>query len=260
VLLGCQPPGAARSALAHLLDGAATISPTHGLFLATTWRLHPDLCRYTSETFYDSRLEPEPHLAQQVITAAGPAGGTGPRWIPVAHRSNDNESAEEALVIAELATSLIEAGATWIGPKGTEHRVGWDEIVIVAPYNAQVGAIQRLLPSARVGTVDKFQGQEAPISIYSMAASSGEEAPRGMDFLYSRNRLNVATSRARCVAIVVASPDLPRVGAHTVEQMRLANALCRFVEVAADQAAGLTAHASSGDAEPEWAEVLWPGL
>jgi uncharacterized protein len=260
VLQGSHPPGAERSALAHLLDGAATISPTHGLFLATTWRLHPDLCRYTSETFYDSRLEPEPHLAQQVITAAGPAGGTGPRWIPVAHRGNDNESAEEALVIAELATSLIEAGATWIGPKGTEHRVGWDEIVIVAPYNAQVGAIQRLLPSARVGTVDKFQGQEAPISIYSMAASSGEEAPRGMDFLYSRNRLNVATSRARCVAILVTSPDLPRVGARTVEQMRLANALCRFVEIATDQAAGLTAQASSGDAEPEWAEVLWPGL
>jgi uncharacterized protein len=90
---------------------------------------------------------------------------------------------------------------------------------------------------ARVGTVDKFQGQEAPISIYSMAASSGEEAPRGMDFLYSGNRLNVATSRARCVAIVVASPDLPRVSARTVIQMRLVNALCRFVEVAAEQAA-----------------------
>jgi hypothetical protein len=94
-----------------------------------------------------------------------------------------------------------------------------------------VGAILRLLPGARVGTVDKFQGQEAPISIYSMAASSGEEAPRGMDFLYSGHRLNVATSRARCVAILVASPDLPRVGARTVLQMRLANALCRFVEV-----------------------------
>jgi superfamily I DNA and/or RNA helicase len=111
--------------------------------------------------------------------------------------------------------------------------VGWSEILIVAPYNAQVGAIRRLLPpEARVGTVDKFQGQEAPISIYSLTSSSPELAPRGMDFLYSRNRLNVATSRARCVAVVVASPDLARVRARTPEHMRLANAFCRFIELA----------------------------
>jgi len=257
VIQGSHPPGAERSALAHLLDGAATIPPTDGLFLATTWRLHPDLCRYTSETFYDGRLEPEPHLAAQVIRAPGRlAGGTGPRWLGVSHRGNDNESAEEASVIASLARTLIEEGATWIDAEGVERPIGWDEIVIVAPYNAQVGAILRLLPGARVGTVDKFQGQEAPISIYSMAASSGEEAPRGMDFLYSGNRLNVATSRARCVAIVVASPDLPRVGARTVQQMRLANALCRFVEVAAGDLAGLTPAPSSGHAEPERATVL----
>ena len=231
VIQGSHPPGAERSALAHLLDGAATIPPTDGLFLATTWRLHPDLCRYTSETFYDGRLEPEPDLERQGVQAVGIAAGTGPRWLPVSHRGNDNESEEEAAVIANLARSLVEHGATWVDRHGVERLIGWDEIVIVAPYNAQVGAIQRLLPKARVGTVDKFQGQEAPVSIYSMAASSGEEAPRGMDFLYSGHRLNVATSRARCVALVVASPDLPRVGARTVQQMRLANALCRFVEV-----------------------------
>jgi predicted RecB family nuclease len=257
VIQGSHPPGAERSALAHLLDGAATIPPTDGLFLATTWRLHPDLCRYTSETFYDSRLEPEPHLERQAIHAPRIAGGTGPRWLPVAHRGNDNESAEEAAVIAALARSLVEEGATWIDRHGVERPIGWDEVVIVAPYNAQVGAIQRLLPpQARVGTVDKFQGQEAPLSIYSMAASSGEEAPRGMDFLYSGHRLNVATSRARCVALVVASPDLPRVGARTVQQMRLANALCRFVEVAAGDLARLTPPPSSGHAEPERATVL----
>jgi superfamily I DNA and/or RNA helicase len=111
--------------------------------------------------------------------------------------------------------------------------VTWDQILIVAPYNSQVGAIQRLLPAgARVGTVDKFQGQEAPISIYSLTTSAPELAPRGMDFLYSRNRLNVATSRARCVAVVVGSPDLWRVRARTPAQMRLANAFCRFIELA----------------------------
>nr|MDQ3525066.1 Upf1 family helicase [Chloroflexota bacterium] len=103
------------------------------------------------------------------------------------------------------------------------------------PYNAHVAAIRKRLPQGRVGTVDKFQGQEAPVSIYSMATSTPEDAPRGMDFLYSRNRLNVATSRARCVAIVVASPALLRVRARTPGQMRLANALCRFAEMAHEQ-------------------------
>jgi uncharacterized protein len=123
---------------------------------------------------------------------------------------------------------------------GVTRPVGWDDVLIVAPYNAQVGAIKRLLPpEARVGTVDKFQGQEAPISIYSLTTSSPELAPRGMDFLYSRNRLNVATSRARCVALVVGSPDLWRVRARNPVQMRLANAFCRFLELARSPPAAL---------------------
>ena len=133
--------------------------------------------------------------------------------------------------MADLARSIVEDGSTWIDAEGVARPVTWREVLIVAPYNAQVGEIQRHLPpEARVGTVDKFQGQEAPISIYSLTTSSPELAPRGMDFLYSRHRLNVATSRARCVAVVVASPDLLRVRARTPEQMRLANAFCRFAE------------------------------
>ena len=145
----------------------------------------------------------------------------------------DNESPEEADAVAELATAIVDGGAMWIDEKGSKRRMGWNDILIVAPYNAQVGEIKRRLPAeARVGTVDKFQGQEAPISIYSMTTSSPELAPRGMDFLYSRHRLNVATSRARCVSVVVASPSLFRVRARTPEQMRLANAFCRFAELA----------------------------
>ena len=105
----------------------------------------------------------------------------------------------------------------------------------MAPYNAQVAAIKRELPESRVGTVDKFQGQEAPVSVYSMATSTPEDAPRGMEFLYSLNRLNVATSRARCLAAVVAAPALVRVRARTPRQMQLANALCRFLEIAGEQ-------------------------
>jgi uncharacterized protein len=240
-LKGSHPPGADQSALAHVLAGQATMSADQGLFLQTTWRLHPELCAFTSEVFYDDRLEPEPHLAIQRLIADGVVfgAGVGPRLLEVPTVGADNESPEEADAVAHVARSIVEAGASWVDAAGTRHPIGWEEVLIVAPYNAQVGAIKRRLPpEARVGTVDKFQGQEAPLSIYSLTTSSPELAPRGMDFLYSRHRLNVATSRARCVAVVVASPSLLRVRARTPEQMRLANALCRFVELAArpDQA------------------------
>jgi superfamily I DNA and/or RNA helicase len=233
---GTHPAGADRSALAHVLAGEATMAPDRGLFLETTWRLHPELCNFTSEVFYDDRLEPEPHLVVQRVEAPGsPIGdGVGPRLLEVPTVGADSESPEEADEVARVARSIVEAGASWVNEKGELRPVTWNEVLIVAPYNAQVGAIKRRLPSgARVGTVDKFQGQEAPISIYSLTTSNPELAPRGMDFLYSRNRLNVATSRARCIAIVAASPDLLRVRARTPAQMRLANALCRYVEMAA---------------------------
>jgi uncharacterized protein len=236
-LRGSHPPGADRSALAHVLGDAATMPPAQGLFLETTWRLHPVLCEFTSEVFYDDRLEAEAHLNVQHLRADSSwFDGVGPRLLEVPTQGADNESTIEAEAVAAAARSLVDGGAMWVDDRGTTRPVTWDDVLIVAPYNAQVGAIRRLLPAAaRVGTVDKFQGQEPPISIYSMTTSSPELAPRGMDFLYSRNRLNVATSRARCVAVVAASPDLLRVRARTPEQMRLANAFCRFVELAASR-------------------------
>jgi uncharacterized protein len=206
-----------------------------GLFLETTWRLQPDLCAFTSEVFYDDRLEPEPDLVRQRVSApVDVADGTGPRILAITTAGADNESPEEAVAVAGLASSLVDSGTTWTDHKGAVRPITWDDVLIVAPYNAQVGTIQRLLPAvARVGTVDKFQGQEAPISIYSMTTSSPDLAPRGMEFLYSRNRLNVATSRARCVAVVALSPELLRVRARNPRQMRLANALCRLAELGA---------------------------
>ena len=233
-LQGSHPPGADRSALAHILGDDATMPADRGLFLATTWRLHPDLCAFTSEAFYEGRLEPEAHLSRQtVLGGSGPIEGTGPRFASSPSVDADSESPEEADAVAMLARSIVETETRWTNEDGVTRPVDWDDILIVAPYNAQVGAIaRRLPPKARVGTVDKFQGQEAPISIYSLTTSSPELAPRGMDFLYSRNRLNVATSRARGVAIIVAAPDLFRVRARTPDQMRLANAFCRFAEMA----------------------------
>jgi uncharacterized protein len=232
-LQGSHPPGADRSALAHLLGDDATMPLDRGLFLEHTWRMHPQLTTFTSTAFYDGRLESRDHLSVQALLGPEPLRGVGPRLLPAEHAGNDNVATEEARQVAALASTLVEGGATWIDQDGAEQPIGWQQILVVAPYNAQVGEIRRHLPArARVATVDKFQGQEAPISIYSMTTSSPELAPRGMRFLYSRNRLNVATSRARCVAVIVCSPDLLRVRARTPEQMRLANALCRFVELA----------------------------
>jgi predicted RecB family nuclease len=236
-LQGRHPPGAERSALGHVLDEQPVIDPAAGLFLELTWRLHPDIASYTSETFYAGQLRSEPSMARQSLAGPEPIAGTGVRWLPVVHAGDATESIEEAEVIAALVADLIESDARWTDRHGDEHAIGLDDVVIVAPYNAHVERIARSLADrgyagARVGTVDKFQGQEAPVSIYAMASSTPEEAPRGMEFLYSLNRLNVATSRARCVALVVASPALVRVACRTPRQMQLANALCRLVEIA----------------------------
>jgi len=150
----------------------------------------------------------------------------------VPHAGNSSTSTDEALVVRDLVAALEER-VSWRAADGEVRPLGIEDILIVTPYNAQVAEISALLgPGARVGTVDRFQGQEAPVAIYSMATSSPEEAPRGMEFLYSPNRLNVATSRARCVAVIVGSPAIFSPDCVSPRQMRLANAFCRFRELA----------------------------
>jgi len=230
---GLHPPGAEVSALGHLLNGRATIGADQGIFLSETRRLHPDVCSFISEVFYDSRLVPRPENSRQRLNAPGPLDGTGLRFAAVEHLGNQNESPEEVERVAGLVESLLGGGVTWTNVKGEYQRLTLDDILIVAPYNAQVSALAQRLPvGARIGTVDKFQGQEAPVVFYSMATSTPEDAPRGMEFLYSLNRLIVAISRARCVAVIVASPALFQVQCKTPRQMELANAFCRFLEMA----------------------------
>jgi predicted RecB family nuclease len=231
-LQGSHPPGADKSALAHLLGNDPTMPRERGLFLEHTWRMHPAITAFTSAAFYEDRLQSRDHLRVQALNGPVPVGGVGVRLLAAEHTGSDNDSPEEARQVATLVRALVEGGSTWVNAKGRIEPLTWEQVLVVAPYNAQVGEIQRLLPLARVGTVDKFQGQQAAVSIYSMTTSTPEDAPRGMDFLYSRNRLNVATSRARCVAVVVANPALLRVRARTPRQMRLANALCQFAEMA----------------------------
>jgi uncharacterized protein len=253
-LQGSHPPGAERSALAHLLDGSSTMPAERGLFLERTWRLHPDVCRYTSEVFYAGRLEPQDGMERQAITGSLRLARPGVHWLAVAHAGDATESSAEADRVADLVADLLGGGVVWRDREGLESFLGPEHILVVAPYNAHVELIaERLgrlgLGAVRVGTVDKFQGQEAPISIYAMASSSAEDAPRGMEFLYSLNRLNVATSRARWAAVVVASPALVRVACHAPHQMRLANALCRLVEVAAAQDAPAAGGTGEGGAQ-----------
>ncbi len=216
VVQGSHPGESGVSVLQHLLAGHATIPPDRGLFLERTYRLHPDICSYISEEFYERRLEPDPRCAERTTPL-----GTGLRWLAVEHEGCRTESQAEVARVCEEVERLLAAG---VAPQ---------EIMVVAPYNVQVQALRRALPEGvPVGTVDKFQGQEAKVVLYSMVSSSGEDVPRGLEFLLSRNRLNVAISRAQCLAYLVCSPRLLEVNARTIDQMRLANALCRFVELA----------------------------
>ena len=230
---GIHPPGAEVSALGHLLNGHATISASQGLFLSETRRLHPDVCSFTSEVFYDGRLQPRPENARQRINCDTLLDGTGLRFSPVEHAGNQNESPEEVERLGAMVEHLLQTRATWSDKEGRKHALRAEDVLVVAPYNAQVAAlIERLPPGTRVGTVDKFQGQEAPVVFYSMATSTPEDAPRGMEFLYSLNRLNVAVSRARCVAVLIGSPRLFQVECRTPRQIELANAFCRYLEMA----------------------------
>jgi hypothetical protein len=229
---GTHPEGTGVSALDHILGIHATIPAERGLFLEETWRLHPDICAFTSELFYESRLRARPGLELQTIKSGGRINGSGLRFMPVVHEGNQSSCPEEADKISTLVAEILGAGARWTNREGIDAPIGLDDILIIAPYNAQVFELQERIPGARIGTVDKFQGQEAPVVIYSMTTSSHADAPRGMEFLYSPNRLNVATSRAKCVCVLVSSPLVFEADCRTPRHMQLANAFCRYLEMA----------------------------
>ena len=225
VTQGVHPPGSGCSVLAHLLGDRETIPEDRGIFLEQSRRMHPEVCRFISEAFYEGRLDSIAECAERTTSL-----GVGIRWLGVDHEGNRVESEEEATAIARQVEEVLRSTVV----DGDERPLSPDDVMVVAPYNAQVRLLRERLPAGvEVGTVDKFQGREAAVVFYSMASSSGEDVPRGLEFLLSRNRLNVAISRAQCLAYLVCSPRLLEVNCRTIEQMRLANALCRFVELAA---------------------------
>ncbi len=234
---GTHPDGVGISVLQHVLGGALTMPHGRGIFLPETWRLAPAICAFTSELFYERRLHPKAGLDQQRLTG-GSVEGAGLWLVEVSHEGNRNASDEEAAAVKALVVDLLSPGSSWVNERGTAAPLTAADILVVAPYNAHVGRVSDALTGTgvRVGTVDKFQGQQAPVVIYTMATSRPEDAPRGLEFLYSLNRLNVATSRAQCAVFLVASPHLFAPECRTPRQMALANALCRYREMSSRQA------------------------
>ena len=236
-----HPPGAATSALEHLMGEAATMPAGRGLFLGTTWRMHADVASFVSDVSYEGRLLPAPVTADRaVLPAAQPAGpdvddplsGTGLRWVPVEHVGAAQRSDAECAAVVDVVAALL--ARRWASERG-QAPVAPADVLVVSPYNAQVRALRAALDDAGlegvpVGTVDRFQGQQGVAVVYSTASSDAASAPRGMGFLYDVHRLNVAVSRARCLAFWVGSPALLAPPVATLADVALADAHCSFVE------------------------------
>jgi predicted RecB family nuclease len=227
-----HPDGAGASVLEHLLDGATTIAPDRGVFLAETRRMHPAVCQFVSTQFYEGRLSSHDGCAAQDIDGVEP----GLVWIEAHHQGRSTWSPEEAELVADAILSLL--GRNWTNAKGEQSLLTPADFMVVAPYNDQVHLVRDVLEAdprtagVEVGTVDKFQGREAPVVFFTMATSTGEDMPRGPDFLFSRNRLNVAISRAQYLACLICNDHLLDSRARTVEDMRLIGTLSAFVESA----------------------------
>ena len=225
-----HPGGSGHSASEHVLGDHQTMPADQGVFLDTTWRMHPDVNGFISDVMYDGQLKAHPKCSSQSTAAAG----TGLRWIRAEHTGCSRSSQVEADLIADRIAELM--GTEWTDADGITAPLTPDDFIVVAPYNDQRRLIDAALDhdvrtrGVPVGTVDKFQGQEAAVVFFSMTTSSSADMPRTGDFLFSKNRLNVAISRARCLAYLVCTDELLDTTAKSVKEMQQIGALCSFVE------------------------------
>ncbi|MCA1305383.1 TM0106 family RecB-like putative nuclease [Microbacterium esteraromaticum] len=206
---GSHPEPVDTSALGWVMNGESVIDPAHGYFLAQSWRMHPQVASPVSRLSYAGKLASAPGAETRVISGVEP----GLHVLPVRHRGNATQSPEEAAEVVRIVRDLIGREYTDGMTDELARPLVQDDIIVVAPYNAQKQLIHEELVAAgfgevAVGTVDNFQGKEAVVSITSLAASSGRDAPRGPEFLLLQNRLNVAISRAKSAAYLVHSPAL----------------------------------------------------
>ena len=232
---GTHPGEAGLSVLEFLLDGHSTILAERGIFLGQTHRLRPSICKFISDAFYDGRLTAHATTSDLSLNLQDiDLPNEGIVMIQAEHEGCSQKSDEEGTIIKEKYEALL--GQSFTDRDGTTRTITEDDILVVTPYNVQMNYLRSLLPeNAKVGTVDKFQGQEAPIVLISMVTSSAEDLPRNIEFLYSKNRLNVAISRAQCLAVVVANTRLVEIPCKTVEQMKLVNTFCWLAEYAANK-------------------------
>lgn len=211
----------------------AVVPADYGLFLGESRRMHPDVCNFISESIYEARLGSFVDTAKQKIEV--PTGGsnmipvgTGIVFVDVEHEGNIQQSDEEVEQVKAVYEEML--GRTYIASDGSTRELTLDDFLFIAPYNAQVRALQRALPErARVGSVDKFQGQEAPVCILSLCSSCGEYGSRGLRFILDRNRINVAISRAQCLAVVVGDSRIAATAASSIDEMRLINLFCKLI-------------------------------
>ncbi|NNN08998.1 MAG: TM0106 family RecB-like putative nuclease, partial [Acidimicrobiaceae bacterium] len=224
-----HPSKSGASVLEHILGEHVTVPDSQGVFLAKTWRMHPDVCAFISRQIYEGRLMANENCAQQSTNF-----GTGLRWLTAHHERRSTQSPEELdIVLAQISKML---GTPWTNQRGEITLLTPRDFMVVAPYNDQVDLIKEAcqareeLRGVQVGTVDKFQGREAPVVFFTMTTSSAQDMPRGPEFLFSRNRLNVAVSRARCLAYLVCTEELLNSRARDIDDMRLIGTLSAFVE------------------------------
>jgi uncharacterized protein len=220
---GSHPLGTGNSIMQYTLGSDSIVPASNGLFLPTTRRLHPNICKYISDKFYKSKLVSHETCSDRKLVSISDDTKqdlSGIYLRKIQHEGCTQSSNEEVEEIQKLIDTLKEHYALKIGE--TTRNIEDEDFIIIAPYNAQVKLLQSKLNDAiKVGTVDRFQGQEAPFAIYSMAASTAEDAPKGINFLLDKNRLNVAISRAQICSIVVCSKYLFNTKCNTIEQMKL---------------------------------------
>ena len=231
---GSHPNDSGKSVLDYLLEDSDTISPDKGIFLNKTFRLHPNINLFTSENFYEDRLLVNENNINRKIEYKKNSiiKNEGIHTVLMKHQDRSQTSVEEFEIIKKIMDQVM--GCKFIDFDKTERKISIDDILIVSPFNAQVNFLKaRLNKGARCGTIDKFQGMEAPITIISMTSSSVDDLPRNKKFFFNRNRLNVAISRAQCSSVILLNPKLLESVPTDYEEFKLMNyfqKLMKYVE------------------------------
>ena len=229
---GTHPGESGASSLVYLLRDHAVVPPDLGVFLETTYRMHPKVCEFISDAFYEGKLHSAPAASNHRVALPASPGPvsieSGILFHPVPHTGNTQASNEEVAASVGIYKSLL--GRTFTDSTGHSRPLVLDDILFVTPYNMQVRRLAQALPhGARIGSVDRFQGQEAPVVIVSLCSSAGEFGVRGLGFILDRNRLNVAISRAQALAIIVGDPNIASTPANSIKELGLLNTFCRLV-------------------------------